>query len=105
MLRRSARRALTPGRRQSIRIADRVRFPPQSRHNALPSGKPAATLLWRQPMADDRFTYRFAANASLLTALAVFANNRLLLALLGEDSYRAASFFDSGLLTERAWLA
>src|SRR3546814_3332506 len=90
MLRRSARRALTPWRRQSIRIADRVRFPPQSRHNALPSGQPAAPLLWRQAMADDRFPSRFAANASLLPHIADLANDRVLIALLGEADYRAA---------------
>src|SRR3546814_8414978 len=101
MLRRSARRALTPWRRQSIRIADRVRFPPQSRHNALPSGQPAAPLLWRQAMADDRFPSRFAANASLLPHIADLANDRVLIALLGEADYRAASFLDQRLLTDR----
>src|SRR3546814_9978584 len=52
-------------------------------------------------MADDRFPSRFAANASLLPHIADLANDRVLIALLGEADYRAASFLDQRLLTDR----
>src|SRR3546814_19903861 len=59
-------------------------------------------------MADDRFPSRFAADASLLPHMADLANDRVLIALLGEADYRAASFLDQRLLTDRvgrAWRA
>ena len=52
-------------------------------------------------MADDPFQRRFAADASLLPHMADLANDRVLIALLGEEDYRAASFLDQRLLTER----
>ena len=52
-------------------------------------------------MADDRFQSRFAADASLLPHMADLANDRVLIALLGEADYRAASFLDQRLLTDR----
>src|SRR3546814_11766625 len=52
-------------------------------------------------MADDRFPSRFAADASLLPHMADLANDRVLIALLGEADYRAASFLDQRLLTDR----
>lgn len=52
-------------------------------------------------MADDPFQRRFAADAALLPHMADLANDRILVALLGEADYRAASFLDQRLLTER----
>ena len=52
-------------------------------------------------MTDDRFQSRFAADASLLPHMADLANDRVLIALLGETDYRAASFLDQRLLTDR----
>lgn len=52
-------------------------------------------------MADDPFQRRFAADAGLLPHMADLANDRLLVALLGEADYRGASFLDQRLLTER----
>lgn len=59
-------------------------------------------------MADDPFQPRFAADAGLLPHMADLANDRLLVALLTEADYRAASFLDQRLLTDRIgreWLA
>ena len=59
-------------------------------------------------MADDRFQSRFTADASLLPHMADLANDRVLIALLGEADYRAASFLDQRLLTDRIgreWMA
>lgn len=59
-------------------------------------------------MADDPFLPRFAADAGLLPHMADLANDRLLVALLSEADYRAASFLDQRLLTDRIgreWLA
>lgn len=59
-------------------------------------------------MADDPFQHRFAADASLLPHMADLANDRLLIALLAEGDYRAASFLDQRLLTDRIgreWMA
>lgn len=59
-------------------------------------------------MADDRFLSRFTADASLLPHMADLANDRVLIALLGEADYRTASFLDQRLLTERIgreWVA
>lgn len=59
-------------------------------------------------MADDPFLHRFAADAGLLPHMADLANDRLLVALLTEADYRAASFLDQRLLTDRIgreWLA
>ena len=59
-------------------------------------------------MADNRFHSRFAADASLLPHMADLANDRVLIALLGEADYRAASFLDQRLLTDRIgreWMA
>ena len=52
-------------------------------------------------MADTPLQRRFAADASLLPHMADLANDRILVALLGEEDYRAASFLDQRLLTER----
>lgn len=52
-------------------------------------------------MADDPFQSRFAADASLLPHMADLANDRVLVALLGEADYRGASFLDQRLLTDR----
>lgn len=52
-------------------------------------------------MADDPFQRRFAADASLLPHMADLSNDRVLIALLGEADYRAASFLDQRLLTDR----
>lgn len=59
-------------------------------------------------MADDPFQSRFAADASLLPHMADLANDRVLVALLAEADYRAASFLDQRLLTDRVgreWMA
>jgi hypothetical protein len=59
-------------------------------------------------MADDPFQRRFAADASLLPHMADLANDRLLVALVAEADYRAASFLDQRLLTDRIgreWMA
>ncbi len=59
-------------------------------------------------MADDPFQRRFTAEASLLPHMADLANDRLLIALLTEADYRAASFLDQRLLTDRIgreWIA
>jgi len=59
-------------------------------------------------MADDPFQRRFAGDASLLPHMADLANDRVLVALLTEDDYRAASFLDQRLLTDRIgreWMA
>ena len=59
-------------------------------------------------MADDPFQRRFAADASLLPHMADLANDRVLIALLTEADYRAASFLDQRLLTDRIgreWMA
>lgn len=59
-------------------------------------------------MADDPFQRRFADDASLLPHMADLANDRLLIALLTEADYRAASFLDQRLLTDhigREWMA
>ena len=59
-------------------------------------------------MADDPFQRRFAADAALLPHMADLANDRMLVALLGEADYRGASFLDQRLLTERVgreWMA
>ena len=59
-------------------------------------------------MADDPFQRRFAGDASLLPHMADLASDRVLVALLGEDDYRAASFLDQRLLTDRIgreWVA
>ncbi len=59
-------------------------------------------------MADDPFQRRFAADAGLLPHMADLANDRLLIALLTEADYRAASFLDQRLLTDRIgreWMA
>ena len=55
----------------------------------------------QQAMADDPFQHRFAADASLLPHMADLTNDRVLIALLGEGDYRAASFLDQRLLTDR----
>lgn len=47
------------------------------------------------------FPSRFAADASLLPHMVDIANDRLLVALLTEADYRAASFLDQRLLTDR----
>lgn len=52
-------------------------------------------------MADDPFQRRFTADASLLPHMADLANDRILVALLTEADYRAASFLDQRLLTDR----
>jgi hypothetical protein len=52
-------------------------------------------------MADDPFQRRFAADAALLPHMADLANDRVLVALLGEGDYRGASFLDQRVLTER----
>lgn len=52
-------------------------------------------------MADDPFQRRFAADASLLPHMADLANDRVLVALLADADYRAASFLDQRLLTDR----
>jgi hypothetical protein len=52
-------------------------------------------------MADTPLQRRFAADASLLPHMADLANDRILVALLGEEDYRTASFLDQRLLTER----
>ncbi|KQZ64962.1 hypothetical protein ASD67_11235 [Sphingopyxis sp. Root1497] len=59
-------------------------------------------------MADDPFQHRFAGDASLLPHMADLANDRVLIALLTEADYRAASFLDQRLLTDRIgreWMA
>ena len=59
-------------------------------------------------MADDPFQRRFAADAGLLPHMADLANDRLLVALVTEADYRAASFLDQRLLTDRIgreWMA
>lgn len=59
-------------------------------------------------MADDPFQRRFAADAALLPHMADLANDRLLVARVTEADYRAASFLDQRLLTDRIgreWLA
>lgn len=59
-------------------------------------------------MAVDPFQSRFAADASLLPHMADLANDRVLIALLTEEDYRAASFLDQRLLTDRIgreWMA
>ncbi|MBA4751915.1 MAG: hypothetical protein H2055_06780 [Sphingopyxis sp.] len=59
-------------------------------------------------MADDPFQQRFAADASLLPHMADLANDRVLIALLTDADYRAASFLDQRLLTDRIgreWMA
>lgn len=59
-------------------------------------------------MADDPFQHRFAADASLLPHMADLANDRVLIALLAEADYRATSFLDQRLLTDRVgreWMA
>jgi hypothetical protein len=59
-------------------------------------------------MADDPFQRRFANDASLLPHMADLANDRLLVALLAEADYRAVSFLDQRLLTDRIgreWMA
>lgn len=59
-------------------------------------------------MADDPFQRRFAGDASLLPHMADLANDRILVALLGEPDYRGASFLDQRLLTDRIgreWMA
>ena len=59
-------------------------------------------------MAEDPFRSRFAADASLLPHMADLANDRVLIALLSDADYRAASFLDQRLLTERVgreWMA
>ena len=59
-------------------------------------------------MADDPFQRRFAADASLLPHMADLANDRVLIALVGEADYRGASFLDQRLLTDRIgreWMA
>lgn len=59
-------------------------------------------------MADDPFHRRFAHDASLLPHMADLANDRVLIALLGETDYRTASFLDQRLLTDRIgreWMA
>lgn len=59
-------------------------------------------------MADDPFQRCFAADASLLPHMADLANDRVLIALLAEADYRAASFLDRRLLTDRIgreWMA
>ena len=59
-------------------------------------------------MADDPFQRRFAADASLLPHMADLANDRVLIALVSEADYRAASFLDQRLLTDRIgreWMA
>ena len=59
-------------------------------------------------MADDPFQRRFATDASLLPHMADLANDRVLIALLGEADYRGASFLDQRLLTDsigREWMA
>ncbi|OHD10028.1 MAG: hypothetical protein A3E77_14735 [Sphingopyxis sp. RIFCSPHIGHO2_12_FULL_65_19] len=59
-------------------------------------------------MVETSFQHRFAADASLLPHMADLANDRVLVALLGEADYRAASFLDQRLLTERIgreWVA
>lgn len=59
-------------------------------------------------MADDPFQHRFAADAGLLPHMADLANDRVLIALLAEADYRAASFLDQRLLTDRIgreWMA
>lgn len=65
-------------------------------------------FLWRQVMANDPFQRRFAADASLLPHMADLANDRVLIALLAKADYRAASFLDQRLLTDRVgreWMA
>lgn len=52
-------------------------------------------------MSDDPFQRRFVADPSLLPHMADIANDRLLIALLTEADYRAASFLDQRLLTDR----
>jgi hypothetical protein len=52
-------------------------------------------------MANDPFQRRFAADASLLPHMADLANDRVLVALLADADYRAASFLDQRLLTDR----
>ena len=52
-------------------------------------------------MADDPFQRRFVADASLLPHMADLGNDRVLVALLTEADYRAASFLDQRLLTDR----
>lgn len=52
-------------------------------------------------MADDPFQRRFADDASLLPHMADMSSDRILVALLDEEGYRAASFLDQRLLTER----
>jgi len=52
-------------------------------------------------MADDPFQRRFAADASLLPHMADLAKDHVLVALLAEQDYRAASFLDQRLLGER----
>ncbi|RYD44750.1 MAG: hypothetical protein EOP63_04185 [Sphingomonadales bacterium] len=59
-------------------------------------------------MADDPFQRRFAADASLLPHMADLANDRVLIALVSEADYRAASFLDQRLLADRIgreWMA
>ncbi|MGH6652672.1 MAG: hypothetical protein ACREB7_16230 [Sphingopyxis sp.] len=59
-------------------------------------------------MADDPFQRRFAGDASLLPHMADLANDRVLVALLTEADYGAASFLDQRLLTDRIgreWMA
>lgn len=59
-------------------------------------------------MADDPFQRRFAADASLLPHMADLATDRILIALVSEADYRAASFLDQRLLTDRIgreWMA
>lgn len=52
-------------------------------------------------MADDPFQRRFAADAGLLPHMADLVNDRVLVARLDESDYRAASFLDQRLLTDR----
>src|SRR3990167_10325132 len=52
-------------------------------------------------MVETSFQHRFAADASLLPHMADLANDRVLIALVSEADYRAASFLDQRLLTDR----
>ncbi|WP_432767853.1 MAG: hypothetical protein HEQ22_10470 [Sphingopyxis sp.] len=59
-------------------------------------------------MADTAFPSRFAADAGLLPQMADLAKDRVLVARLTESDYRAASFLDQRLLTDRIareWMA
>ena len=52
-------------------------------------------------MAAVSLSDRFAADAGLLPHMADLANDRMLVAQLGEGDYRSASFLDQRLLTDR----